>query len=164
MVTDLFGAPRKMNLTEPVNALLFDLGGGKNRLGGSCLAQCFQLQGGETPDLDDPQRLRRFGPRDDAQALLAPWLGAYWQGLHQPLPLFPKSSLAYADKLAKGKPPEQARKAAEEVWVGGYNRTGEGTNAYYRLAFPQGVSFEGQFEHLSQVLLLPMLQALGEEG
>ncbi len=40
--------------------LLFDLGGGRNRLGGSCLAQCFQLVGGETPDLDDPQLLRRF--------------------------------------------------------------------------------------------------------
>ena len=40
--------------------LLFDLGSGKNRLGTSCLAQAYQRTGGDTPDLDDPQSLRRF--------------------------------------------------------------------------------------------------------
>jgi len=110
----------------------------------------------------DPERLYRFAPRADAQALLAQWLAAYWQGLSQPLPLFPKSSLAYARALAKGKPAEDGRKVAEGGWTKGYNRPPEGANAYYRLAFPQGVSFEGEFERLSQALLLPMLQTLGE--
>ncbi|MDH3978381.1 MAG: phosphoribosylformylglycinamidine synthase, partial [Gammaproteobacteria bacterium] len=32
---------------------LIDLGQGRNRLGGSCLAQCFNVAGGEPPDLDD---------------------------------------------------------------------------------------------------------------
>jgi phosphoribosylformylglycinamidine synthase len=36
---------------------LIDLGGGRNRLGASCLAQAFQLEGGETPDLDDAGQL-----------------------------------------------------------------------------------------------------------
>jgi phosphoribosylformylglycinamidine synthase len=36
---------------------LIDIGGGQNRLGGSCLAQCFDVAGGEPPDLDEPQRL-----------------------------------------------------------------------------------------------------------
>ena len=39
---------------------LIDLGGGRNRLGGSCLAQVFGVSGGEPPDVDDPGRLAEF--------------------------------------------------------------------------------------------------------
>ncbi len=38
--------------------LLIDLGAGKNRLGGSVLAQAHGVLGSEPPDLDDPQRLK----------------------------------------------------------------------------------------------------------
>jgi len=38
--------------------VLVDLGGGRNRLGGSILAQVFGQFGEEVPDLDDPQRLK----------------------------------------------------------------------------------------------------------
>ena len=37
--------------------LLFDLSEGRNRLGGSCLAQAFSRVGGEAPDIDDPAAL-----------------------------------------------------------------------------------------------------------
>ncbi len=40
--------------------LLVDLGGGKNRLGGSALAQVFNATGTEAPDVDDPVLLPRF--------------------------------------------------------------------------------------------------------
>jgi phosphoribosylformylglycinamidine synthase len=39
---------------------LLDLGAGRNRLGGSCLAQVYGVTGGRTPDLEDPQRLRQL--------------------------------------------------------------------------------------------------------
>ncbi|HEX2688850.1 MAG TPA: phosphoribosylformylglycinamidine synthase, partial [Kofleriaceae bacterium] len=39
--------------------LLVDLGGGQNRLGGSCLAQVFGQLGDVPPDLDDPRSLAR---------------------------------------------------------------------------------------------------------
>ncbi|WP_298581671.1 phosphoribosylformylglycinamidine synthase [uncultured Luteimonas sp.] len=39
---------------------LIGLGAGKQRLGGSILAQCFDAFGGACPDLDDPARLRAF--------------------------------------------------------------------------------------------------------
>ncbi|HET7126683.1 MAG TPA: phosphoribosylformylglycinamidine synthase, partial [Lysobacter sp.] len=39
---------------------LIGLGGGRQRMGGSILAQCFEEIGGNAPDLDDPQRLRAF--------------------------------------------------------------------------------------------------------
>ncbi|HKS54960.1 MAG TPA: phosphoribosylformylglycinamidine synthase [Steroidobacteraceae bacterium] len=40
--------------------LLIDLGGGRNRLGGSCLAQVYGSLGREAPDCDDPARLAGF--------------------------------------------------------------------------------------------------------
>jgi phosphoribosylformylglycinamidine synthase len=40
--------------------ILIDLGGGQNRLGGSCLAQVYQRIGARPPDLDNPQSLLRF--------------------------------------------------------------------------------------------------------
>lgn len=45
---------------EPSYLLLFDLGGSKNRLGGSCLMQAYQRTGGVTPDLDDAAQLTGF--------------------------------------------------------------------------------------------------------
>ena len=39
---------------------LIDLGAGRNRLGGSALAQVYGEIGDEPPDLDDPQRLKAF--------------------------------------------------------------------------------------------------------
>jgi phosphoribosylformylglycinamidine synthase len=44
----------------PTRLVLIDLGGGRDRLGGSCLAQVFGKVGREAPDCDDPQRLRAF--------------------------------------------------------------------------------------------------------
>jgi len=40
--------------------LLIDLGAGRNRLGGSCLAQVYGSLGREAPDCDDPARLAAF--------------------------------------------------------------------------------------------------------
>ncbi|MCB1931542.1 MAG: phosphoribosylformylglycinamidine synthase [Candidatus Accumulibacter sp.] len=40
--------------------LLIDLGAGRNRLGGSALAQVFNATGSEAPDVDDPARLPAF--------------------------------------------------------------------------------------------------------
>jgi phosphoribosylformylglycinamidine synthase len=49
--------PQLRETEEPSYLLLLDLGGGKNRLGASCLAQAYTRAGGATPDLDDPQQL-----------------------------------------------------------------------------------------------------------
>src|SRR5665213_1776634 len=46
---------------HPGNVLLLvDLGEGRNRMGGSALAQIFNLKGGETPDAPEPAILRAF--------------------------------------------------------------------------------------------------------
>jgi phosphoribosylformylglycinamidine synthase len=53
----------------PTELWLIDLGGGKNRLGASCLAQAYGQLGDEPPDLDDPALLVAFF--DAVQALSA---------------------------------------------------------------------------------------------
>jgi phosphoribosylformylglycinamidine synthase len=50
--------PQLQKTDEPSYLLLFDLGSGKNRLGGSCLAQAYARTGGATPDLDDASLLQ----------------------------------------------------------------------------------------------------------
>ena len=45
-------------MSQPSRLLLIDLGAGRNRLGGSLLAQVHRRSGGEPADLDDPQLLR----------------------------------------------------------------------------------------------------------
>ena len=52
--------PQLQATEEPSYLLLLDLGEGRNRLGGSCLAQAYTRSGGETPDLDSPQALKSF--------------------------------------------------------------------------------------------------------
>ena len=52
--------PELKHVEEDSHLLLIDLGAGKNRLGGSCLAQAWTRQGGDTPDLDEPRKLQSF--------------------------------------------------------------------------------------------------------
>ena len=52
--------PALQRIGEGSSLLLIDLGLGANRLGGSCLAQAYSRDGGETPDLDDATRLSHF--------------------------------------------------------------------------------------------------------
>ncbi len=50
----------QLDVSTPSRFLLIDLGGGKNRLGGSCWAQVMQRAGGVPADLDDPALLLNF--------------------------------------------------------------------------------------------------------
>ena len=52
--------PQLQATSEQSYLLLFDFGDGKNRLGGSCLAQAFNRVGGEAPDIDNPAALGDF--------------------------------------------------------------------------------------------------------
>ncbi|MFV2090318.1 MAG: phosphoribosylformylglycinamidine synthase, partial [Pseudomonadales bacterium] len=48
-------------INDPATILLLvDMGGGHNRLGASCLAQCFNALGEATPDVDAPEQLAAF--------------------------------------------------------------------------------------------------------
>jgi phosphoribosylformylglycinamidine synthase len=49
--------PQLREIGEASYLLLFDLGDGLNRLGGSCLAQAFDRTGGQAPDIENPAAL-----------------------------------------------------------------------------------------------------------
>ena len=52
--------PQLQAVDDTSYLLLMDLGQGKNRLGGSCLAQAYKRPGGSTPDLDSAESLKNF--------------------------------------------------------------------------------------------------------
>jgi phosphoribosylformylglycinamidine synthase len=52
--------PQLQRTAGGTSLVLIDLGGGRNRLGGSALAQVMNRGGGNAPDLDDPALLRAF--------------------------------------------------------------------------------------------------------
>ncbi len=52
--------PQLRTDSGPTQLLLIDLGGGRNRLGASCLAQVYQQLGATPADLDEPARLIAF--------------------------------------------------------------------------------------------------------
>ena len=52
--------PQLQTEIRKTKLLLIDLGGGSNSLGGSCLAQTYNLLGQQPPDVDDPILLRHF--------------------------------------------------------------------------------------------------------
>ncbi|MAX52690.1 MAG: exodeoxyribonuclease V subunit gamma [Methylophaga sp.] len=77
-----------------------------------------------------------FTPVIDAQFLLEHYLNLYWQGCQQPLPLFDKTSLAYAKQALSDKP-EKAQQAAERTWApAGEFVMAEQDDAYYQCCFP----------------------------
>ena len=52
--------PQLQSVDDRSYLLLLDLGQGRNRLGGSCLAQAYRRTGGSTPDLDSAGSLQSF--------------------------------------------------------------------------------------------------------
>jgi len=95
---------------------------------------------------------------------LRPWLDAYRQALAKPLPFFPRSSHAFAEK-AQGLAPEasrnDARKAAQSTWTGsGFVRQKpESEEHWHALAFRGIDALDAHFEQLAETLLIPALQA-----
>ena len=51
--------PQLKDISESM-LILIDLGQGRNRMGGSCLSQIYNRSFGETPDIEDPELLKRF--------------------------------------------------------------------------------------------------------
>ncbi len=103
---------------------------------------------------------------DDARERLRSLLGLYWRGLHEPLPLFARSSYAYASTLRK-RGEGDARIRAWKV----YHKDGmspEGVNPYCRLVYrgsnPVGTA---EFRELSESVYGAILdhgEDVGEGG
>ncbi len=73
----------------------------------------------------------QFSPVEDAHAMLQQLTQLYWQGIHQPLPLFNNTSYAFAKTTLNSTKasPENAMLAA---WQGGQYSSAEADDVYYQ--------------------------------
>jgi exodeoxyribonuclease V gamma subunit len=85
-------------------------------------------------------------------------LDLYGQGLQRVPPLFPKSSLAYAQALKAGRadPLETAR----TVWRGSEHHWGEAQDPYYQLVFRGHEPLDEEFKTLAEAVFIPILEHL----
>ncbi|HWR01192.1 MAG TPA: exodeoxyribonuclease V subunit gamma [Chlorobaculum sp.] len=103
----------------------------------------------------------RYRHVEDAPVHLERLLGFYWQGLKEPLPFFPKSSAAWAEKA--GKSDDVRLDAASKAWKEGYDgREGEGGDAAIRRCFGDEPPFGDRFRSIADSLLVPMFERGGK--
>jgi len=115
--------------------------------------------------LDRDREWRGFlcSPVEDGQQALRELLALYWEGLGKPLHFFPELSLDYARTvLKKGKPREDALRAAERDWIGNDRRQGEGRNPYNLLCHGSGNPIDTDFEVIAGSVFGPLLDHLRE--
>ncbi len=97
----------------------------------------------------------------DCRNLLEKLLSCYWKGLCQPLPLFPKCSYGYAERLLRGKGRTAALKRAHSLWerpqFGPAQFKGEENDPYHQLAFREVNPLGKRFESLSVEIFGPLL-------
>ena len=123
-----------------------------------------------TADKENQPVVERFRSIENARALLDELLELYWRGLQEPLPFFPRSSLAYAEQMLepKGKfsPLEQAvRKWGQwpKSWEPDKGEPPERENEHFDVVFrnvPEPLDEE--FQQLAMQVFGPALKARTE--
>jgi exodeoxyribonuclease V gamma subunit len=116
--------------------------------------------------LDDPLVLARPLSQADARAELEALTALYWEGLHRPLPIFPRASAAFAEVWRKegADAEEKALNAARRAWLGNSfnNIPGDAGDAYIQLVL-RGVTADPlanpEFPELALKLYGPLLDA-----
>ncbi len=103
----------------------------------------------------------RLGAMENAGDLLGEMAELYWRGLQFPLPLFPRSSHAYAIHMIEKNAGEQkALAAAWKEWHGGYAHDGECLDPYIRLCVAETDPFQKSFQDLALQIYTPLLAAM----
>ena len=104
-----------------------------------------------------------FAAPEDAGEHLAQWLDAWGEGRAAPLPFFPRTSLAYANALAKDEGRAGALARARTAWFGGpgpWGSEGEvNEDAYLQLVHDGRDPLADDFEALAADLLVPLAEA-----
>lgn len=98
-----------------------------------------------------------LAPLSDAKEILKDLLDIYWQGLHQPVPLLPQTSFAYAQaSLNQGKSDPDDK--AYSAWTSGFT-AGEDADPYHQLFFTES-PINDAFRQLSLQLYQPIWDAM----
>ncbi|HHE32714.1 MAG TPA: exodeoxyribonuclease V subunit gamma [Chlorobaculum parvum] len=104
----------------------------------------------------------RYRPVAGATERLESLLDLYRKGLAEPIPFFPRTSLAWAEKADK--PEADRRKAALGQWLDGFGGIeGEGSGPAIRRCFGEEPPFSERFAQIAADLLQPMIEH-GEKG
>ncbi len=107
-----------------------------------------------------------LNPIGNAKSQLAMLLELYWHGLCSPLHFFPKSALAYAQKIINHIDMRKASHSARTIWEGSryyYNDPAEGDDPYYRLAFRDTYPLDTKFETLAVEVFKPLFICMQTE-
>jgi exodeoxyribonuclease V gamma subunit len=117
--------------------------------------------------------IERFGPPpEDPRVLLGPLLQFYWRGLREPLPFFPRSALAFAERTVRptrngSSPLEKAQQAWGDSVQGRDQEFGqrfEREDEYFDLAFRNVPDPLGQeFQEIAMAIFEPALRAMTRE-
>ena len=116
--------------------------------------------------------IERFGPIDtDAKASLGVLLDFYWQGLREPLPFFPRSSYAFAERTVHPTRGSSPLQKAQSEWgdslstrESGLGMSPERENDYFDLAFRNEPDPLGpEFQEIALAIFEPALKAMTEE-
>ncbi len=109
-----------------------------------------------------------FSPVAAAEPLLRDLLACYWQGLQHPLPLFRKSSAAYAEVLARSIGQDDTRKALQAAsarWLGNEFSdapSGERLDPWLQMAWGELPVLDDHFDALARKVWLPVYQHLSQ--
>jgi exodeoxyribonuclease V gamma subunit len=127
------------------------------------LALCANGAGHETLlfslDKDRKPESWRFGEIESPGTMLQQLLELYWQGLQRPLPLFPKASLAFAEKPLKESGDERkALWAGQDAFEGNNFNAGDAGDPYIRCCFRDGEFDEQEFIALARSVYAPMIE------
>jgi len=105
-----------------------------------------------------------FAAPEDAGGHLAQWIGAWGKGQAGLLPFFPRTSLAYANALARDKDQAGALARARTAWFGTSGPWGSGGEAdgdpYLQLVHDGRAPLTEEFEALAADLLVPLVEAM----
>ena len=106
-------------------------------------------------------RTVRYTPAADAACCLETMLSLYRQGLREPLPFFPRASMAWAAKA--GREERERLDAAVAAWREGYGgMEGEDSDPAFRRCFGPEPPFGERFRHIAESVLSPMLEHEGK--
>ncbi|MBM3162392.1 MAG: exodeoxyribonuclease V subunit gamma [Chlorobi bacterium] len=106
-------------------------------------------------------RAVRYTPAADAAAHLETLLSLYREGQREPLPFFPRASMAWAAKADR--PERERHEAAVAAWREGFDgREGEGADAAFRRCFGTEPPIGERFASIAESVLLPMLEYGGK--
>lgn len=98
-----------------------------------------------------------FRPVVNAGEILGQLLSYYWEGLQEPLPFFPQSAYAFAQRRHQGKKEEDALSAARKAWEGDLQSRGEIEDAYCQLNWGKVDALSARFITLALAIFGPLL-------